>query len=406
MFEPIIAKQPPANFFTQTIEDCLIYLSNAHDSANWEWPAVNVQMFDTQITKSLGMQLHNGSPFTEKQSHIGLRLVKKYKSLLKEAGFDADKIYDEKIFKNPFRVIDKTRALYINGDTVVCKSNFIPDLVNSFKKRKSNPYHSGDYNADDKTWAFSLNEDNVEFLCDAVKGKKFTIEDPIQTCFEKIKHIKKQALDFDKFYPHLDIKDNKYYIKNSPIDIEINQTDNVREAIFDARRYGITIFSDAVVDSIQDKTSLDRIMYESHSNWATAQSTISKEATLDIIKSTKTTVIMVSSYAPDDLIDWMEILDKNNIDTCVAFRFKKNPDTNKMIKDYKMNSYNPNCNVIIINEKIPKTFLQDSINPDLILVNLSTPPGHYKTQIWLDSKSLIVYTSGTKSIKDKHHGVL
>ena len=71
-----------------------------------------------------------------------------------------------------------------------------------------------------------------------------------------------------------------------------------------------------------------------------------------------------------------------------------------------MNSYNPNCNVIIINEKIPKTFLQDNIQPDLILVDLQSPPTHYKTQMWLDNKPLIVYTNTVRTIKDKKHGIL
>ena len=405
MFEPVTAKVPPATFFTQSIEDCVIYLANVHDRAHYEWPVVVVEAFDSTITQSLGTQLYHGSAFTEKQSVIGLRLVRKYNSILKEAGFETDKIFSEKIFKHPFRVIDKTRSIHINGEHVVCKSNFIPEIVNAFKKRKNLSHGAGTYNADDKSWAFALNENNIEFLCDIVKGKNFKIENPIQECYDNIKQIKKQALDFNKFYPHLDIQDEKYYIRNPVIDITIDQTDNVRQAMFNARRYGITIFSDNVINRIDNKTNLDRALYETSGNtWVTSK--LDKQRTLDIIKSTKTTVIMVSSYQSTDLLAWMKLLDEHKLDTCVAFRYKKDTDANKKIKQYNMNSYNPNCNVIIINEKIPKTFLQDNIQPDLILVDLQSPPTHYKTQMWLDNKPLIVYTNTVRTIKDKKHGIL
>ena len=57
MFEPVTAKVPPATFFTQSIEDCVIYLANVHDRAHYEWPIVVVEDFDSTITQSLGTQL-------------------------------------------------------------------------------------------------------------------------------------------------------------------------------------------------------------------------------------------------------------------------------------------------------------------------------------------------------------
>ena len=132
----------------QTIEDCIMFLAG---EGNFLFNNdVAIDKFDHSIVHSLGTQLGNNSPFTQKQSLIGLRLVKKYSSKLCEQGFDADKILNEKIFKWPFRVIDRTKSLYIDGEQIVIKSPFIADVVNKIKKRKKPSYYKGQYNGETK----------------------------------------------------------------------------------------------------------------------------------------------------------------------------------------------------------------------------------------------------------------
>jgi len=400
--DPIEAKVPPATHFQQCIEDCVIYLGNADHRANWEWPAVHVHSFDAPIVNSLAKQLDAGNAFTEKQSHIGLRLVKKYASKLRDAGFDADKILVGKVFGKPFRVIDKTKSLYIDGDDIVCKSNFIPDLVNNLKKHAKKPGSGGQYNADNKSWSFSYTEDNIVFLYSVTKGKNFTIEDKIKNDFENIRKIKESAFDY---YPMVTMEQGKYVVKNSPSDqIKLVSTD-AREVMFEARRYGISIFDDCVIDNISSPTAFDKILYGSHDVWTT-DGKGTYEDLMDLIKSAKQTVIMVSSHMPPQLRQWMAVLQNAGVETSVSFRFKKEPETNKEIKDRGMNVYNPNAKVLITNEKISKKFVSDNIQPDLVICNLNTQPSHFKTGIWLDSKPMVVYNCTEKQMRDKTYGVL
>lgn len=399
---PIEAKVPPATHFQQCIEDCVIYLGNADHRSNWEWPAVHVHSFDAPIVNSLAKQLENGNAFTEKQSHIGLRLVKKYASKLRDAGFEADKILDNKVFGKPFRVIDRTKSLYIDGDDIVCKSNFIPDLVNNLKKHAKKAMSGGQYNADNKSWSFSYTEDNISFLLNAIKGKNFNVDDKIKNDFESIQKIKESAFDH---YPLLTLEQGKYVVKNSPSeDVRITSTD-ARSAMFEARRQGIFVFDDCVIDNIENPTPVDRILYGNHDIW-TSDGKGTYEDLMDLIKASKQTVIMTSSHMPPQLRQWMVVLESAGVETSVAFRFKKEPETNKEIKDRGMNKYNPNAKVLITNEKIPKTFIQDNIQPDLVISNLTTQPSHFKTCIWLDTKPMVVYNCTEKQMRDKTYGVL
>ena len=123
------------NPIEQNVEECIMCLAG---EGSWFMQTdVSIQPFDASIVKSLGTQLDRSNAFTEKQSLIGLRLIKKYKSALEERGFHVDKILDEKIFKWPFRTIDRTKSIYIDGEKIVIKSPFIADVVNKVKKRKN-----------------------------------------------------------------------------------------------------------------------------------------------------------------------------------------------------------------------------------------------------------------------------
>ena len=57
-----------------TVEECIEYLSGTGNYMFDDHPSVN--QYDLAITTSLGKQLEKGNAFTQKQSTIGLRLVK------------------------------------------------------------------------------------------------------------------------------------------------------------------------------------------------------------------------------------------------------------------------------------------------------------------------------------------
>ena len=83
---------------------------------------------------------------------------------------------DKQTFKWPFRTIDRTKSLYIDGEQIVLKSPFIADIVNKVKKRKTPSYYKGIYQAESKEWAFDYNEPNVEFMVNLIKGMNFNID--------------------------------------------------------------------------------------------------------------------------------------------------------------------------------------------------------------------------------------
>ena len=373
----------------QTVEDCVMYLAGEGNYLFGE--EVSIDQYDLSIVKSLGRQLGNGNAFTQKQSAIGLRLIKKYNSLLQQKGFESDTILSDKKFKWPFRTIDRTKSLYIDGESIVVKSPFIADVVNKIKKRKHKPYDKGTYESENKTWSFDYNEGNVEFLVNIVRGMNFNIDQKIKEDFDKINSIKKNPIEH---YPML-VRKMGGYVYNDKVVEELDP----RRAVMKAKLQGCTVFDDSVVDSMKPKQPLDNILLGDSQNWFVNSNIHHFLEIFSLIKTVDKCIIMTSSDNLSSLESIVENLFASGLtheEICVMFRFKKNKewfDGNKYIKNNGVNVYNPNKRIFIINEKVPKPLINDGVDPQLIIYNLPVAPSHYKTQAWLQHKPTVVYYS-------------
>jgi len=376
----------------QNIEECVMYLAGEGNYIFGE--EVSIHPTDLHIVKSLGRQLGNNNAFTQKQSVIGLRLVKKYSSLLSASGFETEKILDNNVFKWPFRTIDRTKSLYIDGEKIVLKSPFIADVVNKVKKRKTPFYFKGEYNGETKEWAFDYNENNVEFLVNLVNGMNFSIDEKIKNDFKKINEIKKKALDH---YPIL-VKKMGGYVYN---DIVIEEQDP-RRAIMQSKLQGCLVYDDGVVDALKPKQKMDSVLLGDSRNWFINSNVCSYLDIFSLINTVDQCIIMCSSNNIEQLQEIVGSLFSAGYtgkDIGVMFRFKSSKDFfegNKYIKNMNVNQFDPKKKILIINEKIPKPLLTNNIDPQLIFSCLPTVPSHYKTQAYLESKPTVIYYCGSK----------
>lgn len=385
----------PPNY-TNCIEDALLYLGGGRITDFNDFESISIQAYDHPITRSLATQLDNGLALTQKQSVIAERLLKKYASALRNAGFLIDKILDEKIYKNPFRVIDKTKSVYIDGEKIICKSPFMPDLVNAFKKRKRISYKRGDYLPDTKEWTFDYNEPNVDFLFKQIKGKNFSIDKDVSIAYEKMLKVYKEGL---QYYPILKYKDN-FFVENILLSdedkTELSNITDVRKAVLWARKRGCLAYDDSVIELYNKQTGYDKITLSDETQVDVDFRRYPFEDLVSIIKNTSTTIIFVSSTNSEQLEGWVNKLKANGInqnDIAVCFRYKKDKEANAFIKEQGVNEYSPTKKVLITNERIPKTFVKDHVNPDLVIVDLPIKPAHYKTKVYLENKSLVVYNN-------------
>jgi len=376
----------------QNVEDCIMFLAGEGQYIFGE--EVSIDQYDLSIVKSLGRQLGNENAFTQKQSLIGLRLVKKYSSLLKDKGFEAEKILTEGIFKWPFRTIDKTKSLYTDGEHIVIKSPFIADVINKIKKRRKPSYIKGTYSGDTKEWSFAYNEPNVEFLVSLVKGMNFSIEGKILQDYKKIIDMKRSAID-NADIPMLRKKMGGFVYNDKVI-----EQNDFRRAVMKARLQGCTVFDDSVVDGMKPKQPMDKILLGDSKKWFINSNLYSYLDIFELIKTVDQCIIMCSTNDTTvlkNVVDHLLLSGYNTSDISVMFRFKTKDyfEGNKWIKEKGVNKFDPNKKIFIIGEKIPKPLLTNNIDPQLIFVNLPIVPSHYKTQAWLENKPNVLYYCGS-----------
>jgi len=374
-------------------EECVMFLASEGNYI-FDAPPV-VAESDRSIINSLGKQLGNGNAFTEKQSSIGIRLVNKYEIILKHAGFDVDKIIKDKVFRWPFRTIDKTKTLYIDGEKIVIKSPFIAEVINKIKKRKNGYHVKGNYNSETKEWSFDYNETNLMFLVGLTKGMNFSIDQKIQDDLAKCIDITKDALEH---YPMLRRKMGGYTYKDILID---HHKADVRRVVMKAKLQGCMAYDDTVVDLMKPKKPIDKILLGDNRNWFINSMKYTVLDIFPLIETVDKCIIMCSSNEPNDLMRWVDTLVEcgiDNKDISVMFRFKSGEkwfDGNKYIKSAGVNEFSEDKKIYIINEKVPKPLIKSNIDPELIISSLPVVPSHYKTQAWLQNKPTVVYYCGS-----------
>ena len=171
-----------------------------------------------------------------------------------------------------------------------------------------------------------------------------------------------------------------------------------------SKMLGCFVYDDTVTSMLGDVHEwYDKILLGDHERFTVNKRVLPKKELLKFASIGKQTVIMLSSVDNNNINDWLDSVNNLGINDqcCFAFRSRNKKDgtietvtgknLNEKIKNYKVNEYSPNKKIIFVSEKIPKTFIKDKIEPNMIIVDLATDPAHYKTQIYLENKPLRVY---------------
>ena len=152
--------------------------------------AIPVFSMDESIINSLSSQVVMGNGFTEKQSYLALKLVKKYSRHLSVAlGKDITPFYNEPLYKLPIRVISQSKSITIkkanNSNKKIVSINFpynegMIANIKAYKKLLSQKSHVGNtinWNLDSKSWDFDLREEHVSWINGNLVDDSFVVDE-------------------------------------------------------------------------------------------------------------------------------------------------------------------------------------------------------------------------------------
>ena len=230
-------------------------IGNHRVNINW---APNDFTFLSSISEQ---QTFHNIGLTEKQSYAVLKILDKNREVIRPYVANIDDLIAAPVWKHPFRILPTVSKItiaphsqaprYFNSKCIHVEFPFNHALVETIRKRNTEMHelHKGHWNSDDKKWIFGLTEKNVLWLGELLLNKGF------QADAQFVDYYSQAATAFANIEDHMPMVINTaegYRIVNAHPKVPQPNTSNVVEALFHARKYGITVWDNDIEQQLLD----------------------------------------------------------------------------------------------------------------------------------------------------------
>jgi hypothetical protein len=380
------------------IEELIDYL--AHFS-------ITKNAYDSKVIYSFRDLSFSNTGLTEKQSALAIKLINKHKTQIESLLCrDIQTYIDNPKFKYKIRVPSIVRTIKIindrlfNNKVIEVRFPFDEKILDTIRKQQLKSMKRWDKELG--AWIFELSEENIKFLVDLFNDSKFEYDDEYQSYVDQITRV---VSNIDQYAPIL-TKDLK--IKNSPKHLpEITTTDTV-SAIFQARKFGITLWDDEINQYIDN--NLNPVIKKFVSNDITKEFDLcidnaDVQCLELIIKKLGPTLFIVPGGAElnklqlaYDLLRGMALPEKN---ISVLFRLsnENGKNFNEFVKNHQLNNpISEETSVVFVSNKLPKTIKKSGIRFNSV-VNMGYNSAHYTLREFIkDHQNLVTLTKSKVKI--------
>lgn len=390
--EDLIRKTSNYNFFSTTVYN------------------QNLDAKESQMLDSFCEQLDRGNNLTEKQAIVVLRILKKCKDQLRPEIPKIDDILDNPTWKNPFRVLSTAKRFGIDRresspnvyeNYIYVEFPYDNAIVESFKKRNTsvNELHRGVWNIQSRKWEFALTESNVLWLGDYLRDAGFSVDKKFMEYYGDANSIRS---DIEEHLPMLVYKNDQYSIVNLPFDIEPFTTDNLTEALFLARNYGVTCWDDNIDARINNHeiSYYTKLILGSNIRnrpWINSDEVSIGEFATDLLKFNDKILIVIPGGSELNLtskwVKFAKTLGIDNSQMSVMFRLPNEQAAfNEFVRDEKLNNpVSDSTRIVFVNTKITKPVIKSNIKFDLVINLGYYNYMHYTMETMVENAPLLVY---------------
>jgi hypothetical protein len=366
--------------------------------------SINKNSYDSQVIHSFRDQFFTHVGLTEKQSALAIKLINKHKTQIESLiGKDIQIHIDNPKFKYKIRIPTTIRTIKIindrlfNNKVIEVRFPYDEKILTEIRKQPATSMKRWDKELG--AWIFEISEENISFLVNLFKDLNFEYDDEYQAYVDQtIKVIS----NVEQYAPIL-TKDLK--IKNSPKHLpEITAIDTV-SAIFQARKFGITLWDDDVNQCIENE--LNPIVKNFLCNDITNEfnlciDTMGIECLELIIKQLSPTLFIVpggseleKTELAYNLLRGMALPEKN---ISVLFRLSNETgkNFNEFVKNHQLNTpISEETSVVIVSNKLPKTIKKSGIKFNSV-VNMGYNSAHYTLREFVKNHQNLVTLTKSK----------
>jgi len=358
------------------------------------------QQQDLSPMESFYLKIINGEPLTQNQANFLLKLLEKYKTISAMAGLDYANILSTVQWRQPFRVLDLSKKIYVDkddkGQVWVCLR-----FPYQLKKEFDTEIHGGlmhhttsFWDAEKKVRCLSLYDFNLVQLYEFAQKHNFEIDDTFMIALSDVEEIWQNAEQI------------------LPFSISINNTVALNNATADAESF----WNAKAIGSYGDNLLLAKSMgylYQGQptniiENIAASPSNsfwIKTNKDLFSLYNLITGKVVIVLDRTGNTLAWLDqfIRDIDNTgipksDIRVCFRESKESDTgvNSWVKSNGVGGKVEDGKILIFEYKPAKWLFKQSEDVKMLVTNNLYPPTNQLTKDWFESHPCVIYLGDIK----------
>ena len=387
------------------IEDLVTFLAMRSITNPWEM----------SVLQSFYEQICRGQGFTEKQSALALKLLRKHLQLITGISpTDVQYALDNPTYKFGVRKLNSSiKASIINHPTWIKAIKFEFPFNQSYiekikenKQRLNSPIFDGNV----KAWLFPLTEECIHFVNTLVNTDAFEKDEE----FAQYAHAVNNVMEsLNSYIPMLSLDNEIPTYKNTPPQIPELLSQNIVDALFEARRAGIFTW-DASVNEKLLSLEIDPIItsflnFEGDDAFYYVDSTKNEFSSMkSLIKHLGRGVFLIpadSEFTKLTMI-YDSLKGQGYEDSEMSVLFRLPSDSGSKFNDFVKNNHlndpiSDKTKFVFICTKVPKTILKSDIKFNFIM-NLGYVNIHYTVREYMKNCQNVIYYSDKKPHREKY----
>lgn len=382
------------------IEDIFLDFFNIESS-------IDIASSDRKIIYSFFSSLMDNNPFTEKQARLLLIFLKKYQSAAQSAGVDYSKDLAEPVWKQPFRVVDLTKRIFVEQQDKkiwVC-AKFPFTLKEKFEKTVVG-FDQSMWDHDRKLRKLELRNTNIVSLIEFCKNNEIELDETILSAQDQIEEIWQQEEKITKFSK---ITDGRVMLINSTSSgndfFEKNSKNNIDHDSLMAKTMGYPLKINKSNLTIIEKvsSSLENSfwspdfsvffqLYKAHSGHAC----VILDRNSKILEFLENFVLTADEFG----------ISRNDIKVCFREDKANENNLNQWIKNNDVGGQIKDGKIFIFTQRPAKWLFKPEFSVKLIATNLIYPDPTILVRDWLKFHPCVLYIGKVKPSMQKEEKIV
>jgi len=185
------------------VEDYLEVIAGLRDPVSlkpaglgWFDPIISLARYDVSVLNSMSETASQNQALTAAQGALASRLILKYRRQLQALGIDVSPVAEPR-FRIPFRVIDRTKELVIEGNEILLTFPYDQSMIDQLREFAKDSHGHCHWSRDIKRWCLALTEYNLNWATAWAEKNNFEIDEQARSLMQEINQVEQRGFSIE-----------------------------------------------------------------------------------------------------------------------------------------------------------------------------------------------------------------